>query len=327
MILAGDIGGTKTNLALYAPASGRPQVEERRRFETGAFRDAGSLIEAFLEERGRAVKAACLAVAGPVADGRSRLTNLPWTLDETDLARRFGWQRCRLLNDVEAIAHALPLLAASELATLRKGAATSGGNCGILAPGTGLGMTWALQREHGLVPVATEAGHSDFAPVDEEGWSLRRFVARREGRVSLEHILSGPGLERIYQWRRDAGDRHPDPATGDWIANGEDPAARISQLALEDADPVCARALTCFVRYLGAAAGNLALTAMTRGGIYLAGGIAPKILPKLCDGPFEDAFLDKGPFREFLESIPVRVILTESAPLLGAARVAMETGQ
>jgi glucokinase len=324
MIIAGDIGGTKTNLALYSAGTERPHAEVSRRFETAAYPDPEALIEDFLRDRSEAVTAACLAVAGPVADGRSRLTNLPWTLVADDLAHHFGWRRCRLLNDVEATVHALPLLAPLERATLQAGATPAVGNCGILAPGTGLGVAWSLPWEGGIIPVATEAGHSDFAPVDEESLSLWRFVARKEGRASLEHILSGPGLARIYRWRRHEGDTHPDPATGEWIATGEDPAARISQLALQGSDPVCLKALECFVRYLGAAAGNLALTAMTRGGIYLAGGIPPKILPKLGDRAFLDAFCDKGPFSDLMATIPVHVVLMESAPILGAAHVAME---
>lgn len=324
MILAGDIGGTKTNLAIYTSGRDRPHLEESRRFETTAYADPEALIDDFLRDRSETVSAACLAVAGPVADGRSRLTNLPWTLVADDLAQRFGWRRCRLLNDVEAIAHALPLLAPSERATLQAGVSSPVGNRGIMAPGTGLGVAWALEREGIIVPVATEAGHSDFAPVDEEGLSLWRFVVASEGRASQEHILSGPGLERIYQWRRHAGDLHPDPATGDRIAASDDPAARISALALEGRDPVCVKALACFVRYLGAAAGNLALTAMTRGGLYLAGGIPPKILPQLRDATFLDAFRAKGPFRNLLETIPVHVVLIESAPILGAAKVALQ---
>ncbi len=323
MILAGDIGGTKTNLALFTPGPERPYREESRRFETAAYADAESLVEAFLGDRHTTVSAACLAVAGPVAGGRSRLTNLPWTLSEEALARRFGWRRCRLLNDVEATAHALPLLDAFELGPVRAVPVRPGGNRGVLAPGTGLGAAWTVQQGNRSIPVATETGHSDFAPVDAESLSLWRYVAGREGRVSLEHILSGPGLQRIYQWRLEEGDGHPDPATGERIAAADDPSARISELALSGEDPVCVKSLECFVRYLGAAAGNLALIAMTRGGLYLAGGIAPKILPKLRDGVFEKAFLAKEPFRHLLETIPVHVILTENAPLLGAARVAM----
>lgn len=323
MILAGDIGGTKTNLAVFSPGPGRPRVEESRRFETAAFPDPAVMIEDFLGRRSKTLTSACLAVAGPVAHGRSHLTNLPWTISEEGLARRFGWRRCRLLNDVEATAHALPLLEASEFSPVRAVAPYPGGNYGILAPGTGLGAALALQRDGAIIPVATEAGHSDFAPIDEESLSLWRFVARREGRVSLEMILSGQGLVRLYQWRRHEGDVHPDPGTGERIAACDDPAACISELALAGDDPVCVKTLTCFVRCLGAVAGNLALTGLTRGGLYLAGGIAPKIRAALGDGTFEAAFLDKAPFGPLLETIPVHVILTESAPLLGAARIAL----
>ena len=324
MILAGDFGGTKTNLAFYVPGADRPHAQESRRFETKAFDGPGALIEDFLERSGRKATMACLAVAGPVADGRSQLTNLPWTLSEKDLCRRFGWRRCILLNDMTATVQAIPLLEASELAPLQPGTACPRGNLGLLAPGTGLGAALALQRDGDLLPLASEFGHSDFAPIDEEGLSLWRFLAPHHGRVCLEDILSGRGLQRLYRWRRHLGDRHPDPETAEAIATSDDPAACISALALEGADPVCVKALDYFARCLGAAAGNLALTALTRDGLYLAGGIAPKILPKLRDGVFEKAFLAKEPFRHLLEAIPVHVILTEKAPLLGAAKVAME---
>jgi glucokinase len=322
MLLAGDIGGTKTDLALFSPGAGRPRPLESRHLATGDYPSPEAMIQDFLRGRHREVKAACLAVAGPVTDGRCRFTNLPWTLSEDALARRFGWQRCRLLNDIEATAHALPLLAANEFEVLRPGSPAPEGNLAIMAPGTGLGMGLAVQRGGAVVPLASEGGHADFAPMDDETLSLWRHIHARLGRVTLESVLSGKGLQRIYQWRRHLGDAHPDPRTARRIQDSDDPPALISSLAMQRQDPVCVRAMACFVRCLGAAAGNLALTATTRGGLYLAGGIAPKILPELKRGGFEAAFLDKGRLRDFLTTVPVRVILTESAPLLGAARVA-----
>lgn len=322
MILAGDIGGTKTKLALFPPGAGRPRPAYSRHLATADYPSPEAIIEDFLQGRHHNVEAACLAVAGPVIDGRSRFTNLPWALSADLLARRFGWRRCRLLNDVEATAHALPLLAAEEFETLRPGTPAPGGNLAIMAPGTGLGMGLAIRHGGQVVPLASEGGHADFAPFDEETLSLWRYIRARRGRVSLESVLSGAGLERIYQWRRHLGDTHPDPRTARRIEASDDPPAQISSLAMARQDPVCVRAMACFVRCLGAAAGNLALTAATSGGLYLAGGIAPKILPELKHGAFEAAFLDKGRFRDFLAKVPVRVILTESAPVLGAARVA-----
>lgn len=322
MILAGDIGGTKTNLALFPRGAGRPRPAFSRRLATADYPSPEAIIADFIQGRHSAVEAACLAVAGPVADGRCRFTNLPWTLSEDALARRFGWRRCRLLNDVEATAHALPLLEAAEFEALRPAAPAPDGNLAVMAVGTGLGMGLAIQRGGLVLPLASEGGHADFAPVDEETLSLWRHIHARRGRVTLESVLCGAGLERIYQWRRQLGDAHADPETARRIETGDDPAAEISSLAMSRQDPVCRKALACFVRCLGAAAGNLALTATTRGGLYLAGGIAPKILPALKTGEFEAAFLDKGRFRDFLATVPVRVILAESAPVLGAARVA-----
>lgn len=323
MILAGDIGGTQTRLALFSGPPLRPQTHDYRHLASGGTKEPEAQIEEFLADRGDCVDAACLAVAGPLVDGRVRLTNLPWTLVADRLAHRFGWRRCILLNDLEATAHALPMLGPDKFEALRPPPDHADGNVAILAPGTGLGAVLALRRGDAVRPLASEAGHADFAPVDEESLSLWRYIARRKGRVPLESILSGRGLQRIYRWRRHLGDTHPDPATGEGIENAADPSARISELALARQDPVCVRALACFVRCLGAAAGNLALTATTRAGLYLAGGIAPKILPELHSGGFEEAFLDKGGFRGLLETVPVHVILDESAPLLGAARTAL----
>ncbi len=323
MILAGDIGGTKTNLALFPPADGRPRPVYSRRLCTIDYTGPEAIIEDFLDGRHQEVEAACLAVAGPVTDGQARFTNLPWTLSADRLGHRFGWRRCRLLNDVEATIHALPLLEATEFEALRPAVPLPDGNLAIMAPGTGLGMGLAIQRRGEVVPLASEGGHADFAPIDEESLSLWRYLKAQRPRVTLESVLSGAGLERIYQWRRHLGETHPDPRTAQRIENSDDPPAQISNLAMHRQDPVCVQAMACFVRCLGAAAGNLALTATTRGGIYLAGGIAPKILPELKRGGFEAAFLDKGRFRDFLASVPVRVILTESAPVLGAASVAM----
>jgi glucokinase len=324
MILAADIGGTKTNLALFSAGSDRPRAEESHRFETAAYDDPADLIENFLKDyQGAPITAACLAVAGPVVEGRSQMTNVSWALSEEDLARRFGWRHCRLLNDLEATVQAIPLLKDSETASLHDARPAPHGTLAVLAPGTGLGVAMALKRDGELIGLPSEAGHSDFTPLDEEGLSLWRFIAAREGHVCQEHVLSGPGLHRLYQWRCQTGDTRPDPAVIQAVEDSEDPSARISSLALQEEDPTCLRALEDFVRYLGAAAGNLALTAMARGGIYLAGGIAPKILPKLQDGLFQKAFCDKAAFGDLLKTIPVEVILTGKAPLLGAARTAL----
>jgi glucokinase len=324
MILAADIGGTKTNLALFSAGSDRPREEERHRYETAAYDDPADLIESFLKDyQGAPVTAACLAVAGPVVDGRSQLTNVSWTLSQEDLARRFGWRHCRLLNDLEATVQAIPLLKDAETASLQDARPAPHGALAVLAPGTGLGVAMGLKRDGEMIALASEAGHSDFTPVDEEGLSLWRFIAAREAHVCLEHVLSGPGLYRLYQWRCQTGDTRPDPAVVQAIEDSDDPSARLSSLALQGEDPVCVRALDDFVRYLGAVAGNLALTAMARGGIYLAGGIVPKILSKLGNGLFQKAFCDKAAFGDLLKTIPVAVILTGEAPLLGAARTAL----
>ena len=252
MILAGDMGGTKTNLALFESGRERPTVVDMKRFETAAYSDPGAMIEDFLGQHpGETVTSACLAVAGPVVDGRSHLTNVSWALSQEDLARRFGWRRCLLRNDLEATIQAIPLLKNSETASLHDARPAPHGTLGVLAPGTGLGAALGLKRNGGVIALASEAGHGDFTPLDEDGLSLWRYLAAREKPVCLEHILSGPGLHRLYEWRRAMGDAHPDPATAKAIEESQDPSARISALALQGEDPVCAKALTYFVRYLG----------------------------------------------------------------------------
>jgi glucokinase len=322
VILAGDIGGTKTNMALYSVEREHPSTVVVERFETGEHSGAEEIIEKFMRNLTSEIDSVCLAVAGPVAEGESRLTNLPWTISEKRLRERFGWRHVKLINDVEATAHELPFLKKEEKAVLMDNPAHPSANMGILAPGTGLGSSLVLQRQGGVVPVASEAGHTDFAPVCEEDRSLWQFIYDKQGWVSQEMILSGSGLYRLYQWRRYVAGRPSSKKLDEEIEKKDDPAALISVHGLHQTDKLCMEALDSFARILGSVAGNLALIWMTRGGIYLAGGISPKILPKLQQPVFSDAFVKKGRFTDFLKSIPVYVILDESAPIIGAARVA-----
>jgi glucokinase len=269
------------------------------------------------------ISSACFGVAGPVKNGRCKTTNLPWDVSERKLKNRFGWDKVCLINDLTATSYAVPLLTGRELFSLNRGKKTKGGSIGLIAPGTGLGMALMVWRDGNYIPMPSEGGHSDFAPQNETEVALWHYLHVRLGHVSVERVLSGPGLFIIYCWLKFTG-QGSEPT---WLAqrmNEDDPSKVISEAALVEKEPLCVKTLDLFVSILGATAGNLALTGLTRGGIYIGGGIAPKILPKLGEDLFIKAFVDKGRFTGLLQSIPVRVILNDKAALLGAAHCALE---
>jgi len=323
VILAGDIGGTKTVLALFDDEGDGLDAIREEVFPSREHASLEEILRQFLAAAGRpALRAACLGVAGPVMDGRSRVTNLPWEMDERTLGAALEVPRVRLLNDLEAAAHGMLGLPPEDLCVLQGGRERRG-HMAVIAAGTGLGEALLIWDGARHAAVASEGGHADFAPRDDLEIDLLRFLRRDLGRVSYERVLSGPGLLSIYRFLRDR-DRTPEPA---WIGErmaGEDPGAVISEVGLAGKDPVCARALDMFVAIYGAAAGNLALTALTVGGVFVGGGIAPKIRPKMADGTFVAAFRAKGRFSPLMESIPVRLALNPRAPLFGAARVARD---
>jgi glucokinase len=323
LVLAGDIGGTKINLGLFQMGKTRPSP---RTIETYSSRHAPNLehiIGLFLDKHKATIVSACFGVAGPVQGGQSKITNLPWTISENSIKKRFKWNDVTLINDLAATAHAVPLLTNRELHALNKARGGKGQNLGLVAPGTGLGMALLIWMEDKYFPVASEGGHADFGPNDLTQAKLWAHLYERWGHVSVERVLSGAGLFSIYSWLRDSG-RHTEPV---WLAKKikeMDPAKAISEAASDRKDPLCEQALDIFVSILGAVTGNLALTGMTTGGVYLGGGIPPKILPKLNEGTFIEAFTNKGRFKDLLKKIPVRVILNDKAALLGAARCAFE---
>lgn len=323
MVLAGDVGGTKTLLALFEPR-GRALVPIRETVlasqTTGAVEDA--LAEFVRTAGGMRIDAACLGVAGPVVGGRSTATNLPWTVDEARVAAALGVQRARLLNDLEAMGYGVLALDDHAVQTLQPGTPRPG-TMAVIAAGTGLGEAMIVSDGGRPRVVASEGGHADFAPRGDLEIELLRFLAREYGHVSWERVLSGPGLLNIYRFLRDTG-RGEEPA---WLAErlaGDDPSAAISEIALAGGHPLCVEALSVFVSVYGAEAGNLALVTLALGGVWIGGGIAPKIRPRLRDGTFLAAFRDKGRMRPLLETIPVRLVLEPRAALLGAARVAAE---
>jgi glucokinase len=322
MILAGDVGGTKTNLALFEPR-GDALVERRaRRLESGRYPDLPSLVRDFLGPRPEPVERAGFGVAGPVVDGRCAATNLSWTVDARDFAPLLPGSRVVLVNDLVATAAGVLDLAPEQFAEILPGRPRDGGTRAVIAPGTGLGEA-VLFWDHGSYhAVPTEAGHADFAPRHEEEIALLRHLLARGGRVTCEHVNAGPGLARIYEFLRDTGRAAEPPGLAQELAAAVDRNAAISGAAVAGRAEICTRALELWLGALGAEAGNLALRAVAAGGVYIAGGIAATLLEPLRGPAFRDAFLAKEPLRAFLETVPVRVVLEERAALFGAARLA-----
>jgi glucokinase len=322
VILAGDAGGTKTLLALFEPGDGAPVLVREATVPSREFDSLEAIVERFLAAGPRGdITAACVGIAGAVVDGRSVTPNLPWVVDEGRLAATIpAAPRVRLLNDLEATAHGIWALGEDELVSLKSGALRRG-NLAVIAAGTGLGEAIVVIDGGRRTVIATEGGHADFGPRGELEEDLLRHLRKEFGRVSCERVLSGPGLMNVYRFLRNTGVARESPHTAELIAAG-DPAAVVSELGMDGADRLCAMALGVFVSVYGAEAGNLALKALALGGVIVAGGIAPRMLPALRAGSFVAAFRDKGRLSSLMETIPVLVVLNPKTALLGAARVA-----
>ena len=321
-VLAGDIGGTKTNLGLFVPGKTRPSAQATATFPSRSAGSLESIVAQMLDRYPAKIKTACFGIAGPVINGECRTTNLPWVVSEKKLQKRFGWQQVRLINDLGTTTLAILLLNHRELKALNGARVRKGQNIGLVAPGTGLGQALAIYSEGRYWPVASEGGHAAFAPCDESETDLWRFLHARFGFVSTEHVLSGRGLVNLYKWLKSRGEFHESPAIREAM-RAIDPARVITENAVNGKDPLCRAVLQRFCRIFGSVAGNLALTGMATGGMFLGGGIAPKILPALEDKNFMAAFIAKGRFEAFMENIAVRVILNDKAALLGAAHYAL----
>ena len=321
MLLAGDVGGTKTLLALFeAGGENRHPVREAALPSRG-FPTFEAAVARFLADGPpAAIGAACFGVAGPVVDGRCVATNLPWQLDEAALAAAIPARRVRLLNDLVATGHGVLTLPPASLETIQAGTARAG-NMALIAAGTGLGEALIVRDGDRRVVVASEGGHADFAPRSDVEMELLRFLRGRFGHASWERVLSGPGLVNVYRFlRARAGVAEPE-----WLRERlgrEDPGAVVTEVGLAGGDAVCAHALELFVSLYGAEAGNLALKVLAVGGVFIGGGIGPKIRARLADGTFVAGFRDKGRFADLMAAIPVKLVLEPRAALLGAASVA-----
>jgi glucokinase len=314
--LSGDIGGTKTRLAIITVDGSQLRTEREQSYPSRNYASFDELLVDFLQDSDIPVRAA-FGIAGPVQGRVAQTTNLPWRIDADALQKAFNFERCLLLNDLEATASGLPALRGEDVLTLHPGN-PAGGNAAVIAAGTGLGeagLYWDGQRYH---PFATEGGHASFSPSSEIEIELLRHLQQKHAHVSWERIVSGTGLISLHEFlciQRKA-------SLPDWLQHEirlGDAAAAIASAALGGRDELCSDALDWFVRLYGAEAGNLALKVMSRGGLYLGGGIAPKILPSLQTGAFLDAFFSKGRMRPLLEAMPVRVILNDRAALFGPA--------
>jgi glucokinase len=321
MILAGDVGGTKVHLALYDFTVGKLQYTRDRQYPAKNYSGLEEIVKEFLGAD--KVTAACFGVPGPVRDGRLRLTNLPWTLDSRELSAGLDIEHVFLINDLEANGYGVAELNPDQIYTLSEGDASQIGNRALIAAGTGLGEGLLIWNGHRHIPYPSEGGHTDYAPRNEDEIDLLRFLKEKyNGRVSFERVVAGMGLTSIYEFLREVrGMEEPAWLTAKFAAAG-DANSVITEMALTAKSEICEKALDMFVSAYGAEAGNLALKVLSVGGLYVGGGIAPRIIEKLKDGTFMKAFTDKGRLSQLLINMPVRIILEPRAAQLGAAAYA-----
>lgn len=320
-VLAGDIGGTKTRLGLFEAGQDGLRAVDERSFASTEFDGLGAIVAQYLKGRDVVCAAACFGIAGPIDGRRVRVTNLPWVVDADDLERETGIPAVLLINDLEATAWGVTALVPNSVATLNPGRPGASGNGAVIAAGTGLGEAGLFWDGSAMRPFACEGGHASFSPTDGISDRLLGSLRERYESVSWERVLSGPGLADLYRFMlAEAGMTEPE-----WFVEAQrqgDPTPAVSAAGLTAKCEVCTEALTVFARLYGEEAGNLALKVMATGGVWVGGGIAPKILPVLERGAFLEGFLAKGRMRSLLESMPVHVILDDRTALLGAARCA-----
>ena len=321
MILAGDVGGTKVHLALYDFTNGKLKYTREERFPAKEYSGLEAIVKEFMG--GDRATAACFGVPGPVRDGRLRLTNLPWTLDSRELSDSLGIQHVFLINDLEANGYGIAELSSEQIYTLAEGDPSQIGNRALIAAGTGLGEGLLIWNGRMHMPFPSEGGHADYSPRNEDEIDLLRFLKQKyQGRISWERVVSGMGMTSIYEFLRDVRGLEEPASLAEQIAEAGDPNSVITEMGLAARSEICEKTLDMFVSAYGAEAGNLALKVLSVGGLYIGGGIGPRILEKLKDGTFMKAFTDKGRLSQLLINMPVRVILESRAAVLGAAAYA-----
>ncbi|HJV65184.1 MAG TPA: glucokinase [Geomonas sp.] len=321
LILAADVGGTSTRLAYFEEEGGELAALAEGRYPSGGHSSLVEIVSRFSAQHKLTAQRACFGIAGPVLDGRVRTPNLPWHIDSRELAQVLELPEVRLINDLEANTYGIAALKGDDLFTLNAGIPNVTGTIAVVSAGTGLGQSLAYWDGRTHRPLPSEAGHADFAPRNELESELLLYLQARHGRVSYERVVSGPGLLAIYRFLRDRHYFSEQPAI---IAamNAGDPPAVITSAALDESCPLCVKTLELFVSVYGAESGNAALRFLATGGLYLGGGIPPRILEKLKGPTFMLAFGSKGRLSQLVQSIPVHVILNEKTALLGAGRAA-----
>jgi glucokinase len=320
MILAGEIGATRTRLAAFETEGNRLQRVVEKNYVSQQRDGLSGILADFIKTEGIPVHSACLGVAGPVRAGRSKISNLPWTIDARDVAKQLRLSSVGLLNDLEAYAYGIDGLDSKDFITLSEGAEEAEGNRAVISAKTGLGVAglyWDGYRHH---PFACEGGHADFAPRNGLEMELLVYLQKKYGRISCERILSGPGIKNIYDFLRDAQKAEEPEWLRTQLSAAPDPPALISQMALEGKAEICDQTLSIFVSVFGAATGNCALNFMSTGGIFIGGVIAAKIAPKMKDPLFLESFLDKGRMETILKDMPVKIVANDDCGMIGAAR-------
>jgi len=326
MLLAGDIGGTKTNLGIYSIEKGPREPLIETTFPSAHYSSLEALVKEFLSRTEFSVDSASFGIAGPVVKGKVKTTNLPWIIDEKKLGKELGLRSVHLVNDLEAIAYGVPLLEVADLHTLNEGVKAAGGPVAVIAPGTGLGeafLSWDGKRYRAH---PSEGGHGDFAPTNSLEIDLLRYLQETMGHVSYERICSGNGLPNIYAFLKDQGYAREPAWLTEQLKAATDPTPLIVNAALDTKRPceLCKTTLDIFVSVLGAEAGNLALKVLATGGVYLGGGIPPRIIPALESKFFLEGFTQKGRFSDLVTQIPVHVIMNPKIALIGAASHGLE---
>jgi glucokinase len=320
MILSGEIGATRTRLAAFETEGNSLKRVVEKLYMSQEHSGLSGIITDFIRTEGIPVQSACFGVAGPVKRGRSKISNLPWTIDARELAKQLKLNTVGLINDLEAYAYGIDALDSKDFVTLNEGSGDEEGNRAVISARTGLGMAglyWDGFRHH---PFACEGGHADFAPRNGLGMELLTYLQKKYGRVSCERILSGPGIKNIYDFLRDANKVAEPQWLREQMAAATDAPALISQLALEGKAAICDQTLSLFVSIYGAETGNCALNFLSTGGIFLGGSIAAKIVPKMKDPIFMQSFLDKGRMEQLLKEMPVKIVLNDDSGIIGAAR-------